>query len=154
MDRSNSVSSKASTDLRSSSPFAYQTRLLERTSSRSGAGPSLSRTGSQRSKTDIVPPELQSPTKSPTVTPYRSSYLASKKSGSYGETLSGGSRRRLGNHLPRIASGDAVISVAKESPVKKDTELVSRHDKKKSLSERDFNVDIQMQRHNLTQPRC
>ena len=48
MDRSNSVSSNASTGSRSSSsaPFAYQTRLLERTSSRSGAGP-LSRSSSQ-----------------------------------------------------------------------------------------------------------
>ena len=48
MDRSNSVSSNASTNSRSgsSAPFAYQTRLLERTSSRSGAGP-LSRSNSQ-----------------------------------------------------------------------------------------------------------
>ena len=48
MDRSNSVSSNASTGSRSgsSAPFAYQTRLLERTSSRSGAGP-LSRSNSQ-----------------------------------------------------------------------------------------------------------
>jgi Ras GTPase-activating-like protein IQGAP2/3 len=50
MDRSNSVSSNPSTGSRSgsSAPFAYQTRLLERTSSRhgSGGGP-LSRSNSQ-----------------------------------------------------------------------------------------------------------
>ena len=50
MDRSNSLSSNTSTGSRSgsSAPFAYQTRLLERTSSRhgSGAGP-LSRSNSQ-----------------------------------------------------------------------------------------------------------
>lgn len=106
--------------------------------------------GSQRSKTDIVSPERQSsPTKSPTASaPYRSLYLASKKSGSYGEALSRGSQRRLGNHLPRIASGDGDNSwVAGESSVtvKKDAELVSRLDKRKSLRDRDFNVDIQMQ---------
>jgi Ras GTPase-activating-like protein IQGAP2/3 len=44
LDRSNSVSSSASGG--SSSPFAYQTRLLERTSSRSVAGGSFSRTNS------------------------------------------------------------------------------------------------------------
>ncbi|KLO15676.1 hypothetical protein SCHPADRAFT_902188 [Schizopora paradoxa] len=37
-------------------------------------------------------------------TPYRSSYVAKKKGGSYGDGLSVG--RRLGRHLPRIASGD------------------------------------------------
>ncbi|KAF5388019.1 hypothetical protein D9615_000397 [Tricholomella constricta] len=49
MDRSNSISSNASTGSRSGSasgPFAYQTRLLERTSSR-GGGNSLSRSNSQ-----------------------------------------------------------------------------------------------------------
>lgn len=38
-------------------------------------------------------------------TPYRSSYMANKKAGIYGDKLSVG--RRLGRHLPRIASGDA-----------------------------------------------
>lgn len=37
-------------------------------------------------------------------TPYRSSYMSNKKSGTYGENLVVG--RRLGRHLPRIASGD------------------------------------------------
>ena len=121
----------------------------------------LSYTGPLRSKTDIVPPERQSsPTRSPnspTVssvmhpTPYRSSYLASKKSGSYGDVLSAGSRRKLGNHLPRIASGDGDDSwAAGESPVKKDAELVPRLDKRKSLRDRDFNVDMEKQ--DLTQP--
>lgn len=36
--------------------------------------------------------------------PYRSSYMARKKSGAYGDNLGVG--RRLGRHLPRIASGD------------------------------------------------
>ena len=36
--------------------------------------------------------------------PYRSSYMSTKKSGMYGENLSNG--RKLGRHLPRIASGD------------------------------------------------
>lgn len=52
MDRSNSVSSNASASSRSgpSAPFAYQTRLLERTSSRHGSGASsLSRSNSQSS---------------------------------------------------------------------------------------------------------
>ncbi|EJD01008.1 uncharacterized protein FOMMEDRAFT_21471 [Fomitiporia mediterranea MF3/22] len=38
-------------------------------------------------------------------TPYRSSYMSNKKAGMYGDSLSVG--RRLGRHLPRIASGDA-----------------------------------------------
>jgi Ras GTPase-activating-like protein IQGAP2/3 len=120
----------------------------------------LSWTGPLPSKTDVVPLEQQgSPTKSPMAssvmhpTPYRSPYLASKKSGSYREALSAGSRRRLGNHLPRIVSGDGDDSwVAGESSVEKDAEPVSRLDKRKSLRDRDFNVDIQMQRHDLTQP--
>ena len=120
----------------------------------------LSWTGSLRSKTDIVPAERpSSPAKSPIAssvmhpTPYRSSYLASKKSGSYSEALSAGPPRRLGNHLPRIASGDGNDSwVAGESSMKKDPEPLSRLDKRKSLRDRDFNIDVQMQRHDLTQP--
>ena len=84
-------------------------------------------------------------------TPYRSSYMANKKSGSYGEALSVGSRRRLGNHLPRIASGDGDDSrVARESSMKKEPAPVPHLDKRKSLRDRDFNIDIQ--RHDLTQP--
>lgn len=98
-----------------------------------------------------------SPTKSPAAssvmhpTPYRSSYMAGKKSGSYGEALSAGSRRRLGNHLPRIASGDGDDSwAAGESSVKKEAEPVPRLDKRRSLRDRDFNID--MHRHDMTQP--
>ena len=38
-------------------------------------------------------------------TPYRSSYMSNKKASTYGNELTVG--RRLGRHLPRIASGDA-----------------------------------------------
>jgi len=38
-------------------------------------------------------------------TPYKSSYMSSKKASTYGENLIVG--RKLGRHLPRIASGDA-----------------------------------------------
>ena len=119
----------------------------------------LSWTGSLRSKTDIVLPERQSsPTKSPTApsfmhpTPYRSSYLAGKKSGSYGEALSAGSSgRKLGNHLPRIVSGDGGDGwAARETPVKKDVELAPHPDERRSLRDRDFNID--KERHDLTQP--
>ena len=115
---------------------------------------------SLRSKTDIVSPERQSsPTKSSVAssvmhpTPYRSSYMTTKKPGSYGEALSArsGSRRRLGNHLPRIASGDGDDSwVAGESSMKKEVEPAPRLDKRRSLRDRDFNID--MQRQDLTQP--
>lgn len=46
--------------------------------------------------------------------PYRSSYMASKK-GSYGDDLTTG--RRLGRHLPRIASGDAEVNWSEEPKV-------------------------------------
>ncbi|KAF9462631.1 ras GTPase-activating protein [Collybia nuda] len=46
----------------------------------------------------IQPVSVMSPT------PYRSSYMSSKKSSTYGDGLIAG--RRLGRHLPRIASGD------------------------------------------------
>jgi Protein involved in regulation of cellular morphogenesis/cytokinesis len=39
-----------------------------------------------------------------TPNPYRSSYMANKKTSSYGSNLN--ARRKLGRHLPRIASGD------------------------------------------------
>ena len=47
-------------------------------------------------------PSPEPPVSAPRI--YRSSYMANKK-GTYGETLTTG--RRLGRHLPRIASGDA-----------------------------------------------
>ena len=102
----------------------YSERSRQTTNSHVNHQP-LSWTGSLRSKIDIVPP-TKSPTASPVMhpTPYRNSYLASKKSGSYGEALSAGSRRKLGNRLPRIASGDGDDRwAAGESPVKKDADL-------------------------------
>lgn len=135
----------------------YSERSRQTTDSHTNHRP-LSWTGSLRSKADIAPPERQSsPTKSPTAsspmhpTAYRSSYLASKKSGSYGEVLSAGSRRKLGNHLPRIVSGDGGDSWAVgESPVKKPAEPAPRRDERRSLRDRDFNIDVE--RHDLTQP--
>ncbi|OCB84496.1 hypothetical protein A7U60_g8482 [Sanghuangporus baumii] len=54
------------------------------------------------------PPAPSTFANSPSVmspTPYRSSYMANKKAGLYGDGLTVG--RKLGRHLPRIASGDA-----------------------------------------------
>lgn len=51
-------------------------------------------------------PQVQVSSQNPmTPTPYRSSYMSNKKSSAYGNDL-GVSRRKLGRHLPRIASGD------------------------------------------------
>jgi Ras GTPase-activating-like protein IQGAP2/3 len=56
-------------------------------------------------------PQVGAPQSSPTPssamhpTPYRSSYMSSKKASTYGKDLIVG--QRLGHHLPRIASGDA-----------------------------------------------
>lgn len=171
LDRSNSISSG-----RPSGPFAYQTRLLEGTSSRSGTGglfsrtKSLSRTNSlsgpsssgtsgapantrrwtpshrvgssvdnvrgkweERARAEAILDDHRSPSPSKEMpvsghasisvdqpytdpltpltsasamspTPYRSSYMSNKNK-TYGDSLSAG--RKLGNHLPRIASGDA-----------------------------------------------
>jgi len=54
--------------------------------------------------TNLINPSSVSAVMSPT--PYRSSYMSNKnkKASSYGENLSAG--RKLGKHLPRIASGD------------------------------------------------
>jgi len=65
-------------------------------------------------------PSSQPPSESPApsaMSPrvYRSSYMANKK-GSYGETLTTG--RRLGRHLPRIASGDANDDWVADEPKK------------------------------------
>src|SRR5258706_8842042 len=53
MDLSESLSSNTSNGPRSAAPFPYQTRLLERTSSRSGP-PSLSRSNSQSSSFSLL----------------------------------------------------------------------------------------------------
>jgi hypothetical protein len=60
------------------------------------------------------PPEPPVP---PVMSPrvYRSSYMANKK-GTYGESLTTG--RRLGRHLPRIASGDANDDWVADEPEK------------------------------------
>jgi Ras GTPase-activating-like protein IQGAP2/3 len=47
-------------------------------------------------------------------TPYRSSYMSSKKASTYGDSLVVG--RKLGRHLPRIASGDADDDWEAEEP--------------------------------------
>lgn len=49
--------------------------------------------------------ELSKPTSVMSPVPYRSSYMSNKKSGEYSSTLGIG-HRKLGHHLPRIASGD------------------------------------------------
>jgi Ras GTPase-activating-like protein IQGAP2/3 len=56
--------------------------------------------------TRVVPPQ-SSPTPSSVMqpTPYKSSYMTSRKATTYGENLIVG--RKPGRHLPRIASGDA-----------------------------------------------
>ncbi|KAF9534346.1 IQ domain-containing protein-containing RasGAP [Crepidotus variabilis] len=55
--------------------------------------------------------------------PYRSSYMSSRKAGTFDSLSAGGDRRRrLGSHLPRIASGDGDESwpnAEKENPHKK-----------------------------------
>lgn len=68
-------------------------------------------------------PGINTSTSIPSVmhpSPYRSSYVARKKADSYSETLSLTGKRKLGNHLPRIASGDADESwVAEQNLPKK-----------------------------------
>jgi len=63
----------------------------------SGVGNVLSQVGTIQSSPP--PPSAMHPT------PYKSSYMSSKKASTYGENLIVG--RKLGRHLPRIASGDA-----------------------------------------------
>ncbi|KAK0491012.1 ras GTPase-activating protein [Armillaria novae-zelandiae] len=66
-------------------------------------GPSiLDRTNSY--KRSLEASTTTNPTSVMSPTPYRSSYMNNKKAATYGESLTAG--RRLGKHLPRIASGD------------------------------------------------
>ncbi|KAK0242763.1 ras GTPase-activating protein [Armillaria nabsnona] len=66
-------------------------------------GPSiLDRTNSY--KRSLETSTATNPTSVMSPTPYRSSYMNNKKASTYGESLTAG--RRLGKHLPRIASGD------------------------------------------------
>ncbi|KAI0053622.1 ras GTPase-activating protein [Auriscalpium vulgare] len=73
-----------------------------------------------------APPSAMSPA------PYRSSYLTSKKAATYGENLIVG--RKLGRHLPRIASGDADDDWVAEEPKK--TEEMSRLERRTAREER------------------
>ncbi|KAF8974759.1 hypothetical protein BDZ97DRAFT_1911911 [Flammula alnicola] len=113
-----------------------------------------SRSGSISSPVDLTPTRQSSQSKSPPASvmhpsPYRSSYMANKKADSYGEALSVTGRRKLGNHLPRIASGDGDDSwVVEPKPPKKPEEPRSRQVDRLRLRERNANVDVQRQ--NLT----
>lgn len=79
--------------------------------------------------------------------PYRSSYMTSKKADSYGETLSVTGKRRLGNHLPRIASGDGDESWIEEIiPQKSEESRGRRHDGARTLRNLDANVGINKQK--------
>jgi Ras GTPase-activating-like protein IQGAP2/3 len=79
--------------------------------------------------------------------PYRSSYMSSKKADSYGETLSVTGKRRLGNHLPRIASGDGDESWVEETiPQKSEGSQGRRHGGTRTLRNLDANVGINKQR--------
>jgi Ras GTPase-activating-like protein IQGAP2/3 len=64
-------------------------------------------------------------------TPYRSTYMSSKKGSTYGDNLIVG--RKLGKHLPRIASGDGEESWEERKPERQ---------KIREQRTRDWNVDI------------
>ncbi|KAF8913880.1 hypothetical protein CPB84DRAFT_1699194 [Gymnopilus junonius] len=95
-------------------------------------------TNSQDSSSSIntsasTPPSVMHPS------PYRSSYAARKKADSYSETLSLTGKRKLGNHLPRIASGDADESLVDEqnSPKKSGDREERRTENSRRLRERE-----------------
>lgn len=72
-------------------------------SDKATVGPSIfDRTNSYKRSLEASTPTNPSSVMSPT--PYRSSYMNNKKAATYSESLTAG--RRLGKHLPRIASGD------------------------------------------------
>jgi len=80
-------------------------------------------------------------------TPYRSSYMTSKKASSFDPLSAGGSRRRLGSHLPRIASGDVEDSWTPEQNLAEKTEERSTHRVERTkLRDRRFVVAIQEKR--------
>lgn len=71
--------------------------------------------------------------------PYRSSYMSSKKSSTYGDGLIVG--RRLGRHLPRIASGDGEDN--RETVEKRADEPPSRQGMRENrIRDWDLDVDI------------
>jgi Ras GTPase-activating-like protein IQGAP2/3 len=73
--------------------------------------------------------------------------MASKKAGTYEESLSVAGKRKLGNHLPRIASGDGDESWVEEATSKNPEESQGRrHGKTRTLRNLDSNVGINKQR--------
>jgi Ras GTPase-activating-like protein IQGAP2/3 len=68
-------------------------------------------------------------------TPYRSSYMSNKKSSTYGDNLTAG--RKLGRHLPRIASGDVEEKFEVDA---REDERFDHHEKRERRT-RDWNVD-------------
>ncbi len=80
-------------------------------------------------------------------TPYRSSYMASKKASSFDPLSAGGSRRRLGSHLPRIASGDVEDSwITEQNFAEKTEERSTRRVERTKLRDHRFVVAIQEKR--------
>lgn len=80
-------------------------------------------------------------------TPYRSSYMASKKASSFDPLSTGGCRRRLGSHLPRIASGDVEdSSVTEQNYTEKSEERSTRKTELTKLRDRRFIIAIQEKR--------
>ncbi|KAF8076365.1 ras GTPase-activating protein [Lyophyllum atratum] len=91
---------------------------------------------SEKLTSNLRSPISPSPTSSAMNPPvYRSSYMSSKKSSTYGDNLGPG--RRLGRHLPRIASGDAEEPMQLEKKVE---EPLNRH-RQRELRMRDGNED-------------
>ncbi|KDR83761.1 hypothetical protein GALMADRAFT_236120 [Galerina marginata CBS 339.88] len=108
----------------------------------------LSRNSSTSSVDLSSPPTQSSPTSSVMhPAPYRSSYMSKKKAESYGEMLSLTGKRKLGNHLPRIASGDGDDSwVGEPGPSKKSEDLTERRlQRMRRLRNNEVNMDIQKQ---------
>ncbi|KAI0952208.1 hypothetical protein AcV7_008086 [Taiwanofungus camphoratus] len=81
-------------------PDKYRTRTLS--SASTSRAPSIS---PDKFSGNSLQPSSASTSSAMSPSPYRSSYMANKKAAAYGDTLVTG--RRLGRHLPRIASGDA-----------------------------------------------
>ncbi|KAK2466197.1 hypothetical protein APHAL10511_001839 [Amanita phalloides] len=86
---------------------------------------SIHRSMSSSDNATVPPNRSQSVSSAPSATsmfpaPYRSSYMSSKKAGTYGENLVKGDRK-LGRHLPRIASGDGEESQLTNSDTKDST---------------------------------
>ncbi|KAH8113457.1 hypothetical protein DFH11DRAFT_1602139 [Phellopilus nigrolimitatus] len=84
-------------------------------------------------------------------TPYRSSYMANKKAGAYGDISVVG--RRLGRHLPRIASGDGNEDPEPEPEPEPEKRLspmpekvISEMPAEKSFEEKSFEPNPRLQR--------